>query len=77
MRDEEELLVEQRKVLEDEVWKMFQQHMESWEPTEKNIDSVAGQASQNDPKQQNKGKELGTRLGNTSRLCQGSQVVER
>ena len=38
------MLVEQGRLKEDAVWKMFELHMEFWEPTEKNIDSIAGKA---------------------------------
>ena len=53
---EEELLSEQRKLLEilkdqnkiheNEIWQMFELCLESWEPTKRNIDSIAEKARQ-------------------------------
>ena len=38
--DEAEILLEQRRLQEEDVWNIFEQHMESWECTEKNIYSI-------------------------------------
>ena len=53
--DEAELLWLQEA---EEVWNMFEQHMESWEPTEKNIDSMYEKAWQVNRSSDKKGKNL-------------------
>ena len=42
--DEAEILLEQRRLQEQEVWNVFEQHMESWELVEKKIESVGENA---------------------------------
>ena len=76
MRDEENMLVEQRKLQEEQVWKMVEQHMESWEPTEKKVDSIAEKAWQMNQSSESKGKTWST-IGNTFRQRQGAQVVDK
>ena len=47
--DEAEILLEQRRLQEEEVWFIFEQHMESWEPTEKTLDSIFEKDLANEP----------------------------
>ena len=63
--DEAERLLEQRRLQDEEVWKMVEQNS-VWKlgrPTEKNIDSIAERTWQMTQSSDTTGKEPGTRLG--------------
>ena len=48
--DEADVLLEQRRLQEEEVRNIFEQHMESWEPAEKKIESIVEQELSKSPK---------------------------
>ena len=52
-----EILTDQRKLQEDENWQMFDGYMDSWEPTKRKVNSIAKQAwhlnQSTEPKSQN------------------------
>ena len=60
--DEAELLLEQRRLQEEVVSKNFEHHLESWDPTEKEIESIDEKAWRMHQRSDIKGEESGARF---------------
>ena len=56
--EEAEVIMEQKRIQEEEVWKILQQHLESWESAKRHIEAMAGKAWQLTQSSGTKGKNL-------------------
>ena len=56
--EESEVILEQKRLQEEEVWKVLEQHMETWEPAERKIEAIAEKAWQLTQRSDTQGKNL-------------------